>query len=393
MFEYALKGRPRYWIWLGFLATLILIAFYFWNSVQQVGAGRFLGFHRDVIWGLFLGQLAFFVGAAAGAVMIVLPYYFHNYKEFSKIATLAEFYAAGMVVIAILSVFVYLGQPARAFFVLIYPSASSIILYDYIILTIYLILNLICGWATLHTTYKEVGYPSWLKPIIYLTVLWGPSIHIVTAFLFQGLPGREYWMTAIMAPKFLASAFSAGPAMLLVLALLARKLTGFDVGRKAIDTIAKIITYSFIVNLLLFTFEIFTAFYSGIHHHQAPFLYLFFGYQGHSEYVPLMWLFVILALLALILLVIPQLRRNETTLVLGCLAVVGSVWIDKGLGLMVGGSTPNTFHTITPYIPTFHELIIEVGVWAVGFAVVTVLWKIAISVYQSKEKGVFLKSS
>jgi Ni/Fe-hydrogenase subunit HybB-like protein len=393
MFEYALKGKPRYWIWLGFLATLILIAFYFWNLEHHIGAGRLLGLHRDLTWGLHIGQLAFFVGAAAGAVMIVLPYYFHNYKEFSKITILAEFFAVGMVVIAMLSVFVVMGQPPRVFYVLLYPTPNSIIFYDLIVLSGYLILNLICGWTVLHAEYKGVKYPAWLKPIIYLAILWGPSIHIVTAFLLQGLPGRDYWLTAIMAPRFLASAFSAGPALLIVLALLAKKLTGFDVGQKAIDTIAKIVTYAFIINLLFFGFELFTAFYSGIEHHKAPILYLFFGYEGHSEYVGLMWLSMILALIAVVLLVIPPLRRNETTLVLACLAVIASIWIEKGFALMIGGFTPNTFHTITPYKPTFPEFMIAIGTWAVGFTIVTILWKIAISVYQSKEKGVFIRSS
>ncbi len=392
MLEYALKGKPRYWIWLGFLGTLILIAFYFWNLEHHIGAGRLLGLHRDLTWGLHIGQLAFFVGAAAGAVMIVLPYYFHNYKEFSRITILAEFFAASMVIIAMLSVFVVMGQPSRVFNVLLFPTPNSIIFYDLIVLSGYLILNLLCGWTVLHAEYKEVKYPSWLKPIIYLAILWGPSIHIVTAFLLQGLPGREYWLTAIMAPRFLATAFAAGPSLLILLALLAKKLTGFDVGKKAIDTIAKIITYALIINLLLFSFEIFTAFYSGIHSHQSPFLYLFFGYEGHAEYVALMWLSMILAFLALILLVIPVLRKNEVSLSIACLAIIISIWIEKGFALMIGGFTPNVFHTITVYIPTFPEFMIALGTWAVGFTLLTILWKIAISVYQSKEKGVFIKS-
>jgi molybdopterin-containing oxidoreductase family membrane subunit len=393
MFEHALEGKPRYWIWLGFLVLLILIGIYYWNLEHHIGAGRVVGLHRDLTWGLHIGQLCFFVGAAAGAVMIVLPYYFHNYKEFGKITVLAEFFAVGMVVIAMLSVFVIMGQPWRVFYVLFYPRPNSIIFYDLIVLSVYLILNLICGWVVLHAEYKGVKYPSWLKPIIYLAILWAPLIHIVTAFLLQGLPGREYWLTAIMAARFLATAFSAGPALLIVLALIAKKITGFDVGTKAIDTIAKIVTYAFVINMLLFGFEVFTAFYSGIHSHQAPYLYLFFGYEGHAEYVSLMWTSMILAAIALILLITPATRRNETTLVLGCLSLIISVWIEKGLALMIGGFTPNVFHTITPYTPTFPEFMVAVGVWSVGFTVVTILWKIAISVYQAKEKGIFIKSS
>ena len=393
MLEYALKGRPKYWIWIGFLLLIIAIGFYYWILEHELGTGVVTGLHRDLTWGFHIGQLAFFVGAAASAVMIVLPYYFHNYKEFGRITVLAEFFAVGMVVVSMLSVFVIMGQPQRVFNVLLYPTPHSIIFYDLVVLSTYLFLNLLCGWTVLHAEYKETKYPSWLKPFIYWAILWGPSIHMVTAFLIQGLPGRGYWLTAIMAPRFLASAFSAGPALLLVLVLLLKKLTNFDVGKKAVDTLSKIITYAFIINLLFICFELFTAFYSGIPEHTDPFIYLFFGLQGHSEWVAFSWASVILAIIGLILLVIPATRKNETTLVLACICVVVSVWIDKGFLLMIGGFTPNPLGEVVPYKPTFAEVMIGVAAWAIGFLIVTILWKIAVSVYQSKNLVVKLKGN
>lgn len=393
MLEYALKGRPKYWAWIIFLLVIIAIGFYFWIIEHKKGTGIICGLHNSVVWGFHIGQLAFFVGAAASAVMIVLPYYFHNYKEFGRITILAEFFAVGMVIISMLSVFVIMGQPYKVFNVLLYPTPHSIIFYDLIVLSVYLFLNLLCGWTVLHAEYKGTKYPSWLKPFIYWAILWGPAIHIVTAFLIQGLPGRGYWLTAIMAPRFLASAFSAGPAFLIVLALLLKKLTNYDVGKKAIDTISKIVIYAFIINLLLIFFELFTAFYSNIPHHKEPFIYLLFGLEGHAEWVPFAWASVILAIIGLVLLVIPKTRKNETTLVLGCISIILSVWIDKGLLLMVGGSIPNPEGVIVPYKPTLGEILIGAGVWAVGFLVVTILWKIAVSVYKSKDLVVKMKSS
>lgn len=391
MFEYALKGRPKYWIWVIFLLILIGIGFYYWLLEHHLGSGVTTGLHRDLTWGFHIGQLAFFVGAAASAVMIVLPYYLHNYKEFGKMTTLAEFFAVGAVIIAMLSVFVIMGQPQRVFYVLYFPTPNSIIFYDLIVLSVYLFLNLLCGWTVLHATYKETAPPKWIKPFIYWAILWAPSIHIVTAFLLQGLPGRHYWLTAIMAPKFLASAFCAGPALLIVLALLAKKVANFDVGKKAIDTVSKIVTYSFIVYILLILFEIFTAFYSGIHFHQAPFLYLIKGLEGHSEWVPVTWFAIVCGLIALILLLVPATRKNETTLTVACILLVLSVWCEKSVMLMVGGFTPNPFETVTPYKPAFPEIMVAVGVWSVGALVITILWKIAISVYHSKNLVVKFK--
>ena len=384
MLEKALRGSKKYWLWVLFLLSIIFIGFLCYLYQFKIGLG-ITGMSRDVSWGFYIANFTFLVGVAAGAVMIVLPYYWHNYKEYGKITVLGEFLAVAAVTMCILFVFVDLGQPMRVLNVIRFPTPNSVMFYDVIVLNGYLLLNLICGWTVLHAEYKGTKYPSWLKPVIYLAIVWAPSIHIVTAFLYQGLPGRHFWLTAVMAPRFLASAFSAGPALVLVVALLLKKIANFDPGKKAIDSLAKTVTYAFIINVLLFIFELFTAFYSGIHSHQAPIKYLFVGLEGHAEWVPFMWIATILAIIGILLLVIPQTRKNETTLVLACIAVFISCWIDKGIGLITGGYTPTPFETVTPYRPTLPEIGITLGVWAIGFLIMTILYKIALEVKASKE--------
>jgi len=384
MLEKALHGSRKYWLWLGFLGILIFIGFLCYLYQWKIGLGV-TGMSRDVSWGFYIANFTFLVGVAAGAVMIVLPYYWHNYKVYGKITVLGEFLAIAAVLMCMLFVFVDIGQPMRVLNVLRYPTPHSVFFFDACVLSGYLLLNLICGWTVLHAYYKETKYPSWLKPIIYLAILWAPSIHIVTAFIYQGLPGREYWLTAIMAPRFLASAFCAGPAFIIVAALLLKQLTGFDPGDKAIDSLAKTVAYAFIINLLLVIFEVFTALYSGIPAHRAPLEYLFVGLDGHAEWVPFMWAEVIMAITAVVLLIIPATRKNKATLVIACICVFLSCWIDKGIGLIVGGYTPTPFDTITTYIPTLPEIGIAVGIWAVGFFVLTVLYKIFLGVHRAKE--------
>jgi len=384
MIEKALVGSKKYWIWVIFLLSIIFIGFLCYLYQLKVGLG-ITGMSRDVSWGFYIANFTFLVGVAASAVMVVLPYYWHNYKDFGKITILGEFLAVAAVTMCVLFVFVDLGQPMRVLNVLRYPTPNSILFYDVIVLNGYLLLNLLCGWTVLHAEYKGTKYPSWLKPFIYLAIVWAPSIHIVTAFLYQGLPGRHFWLTAIMAPRFLASAFSSGPALIIIIALLLKKVANFDVGKKAIEKLSQIVTYAFILNILFFIFEVFTAFYSGIPGHKAPITYLFFGLEGHAEWVPFMWTAYILAAIALLLLVIPKTRKNETTLALACLAVFIAAWIDKGIGLITGGYTPTPFETITPYRPTLPEVGITLGVWATGFLIMTILYKIALGVKSSKE--------
>ncbi len=384
MIEKALRGSKKYWLWLAFLASIIFIGFLCYLKQWQVGLG-ITGMSRDVSWGLYIANFTFLVGVAAGAVMIVLPYYWHNYKEYGKITVLGEFLAVAAVLMCLLFIFVDLGKPMRALNVLRYPTPHSVFFFDACVLSGYLLLNILCGWTVLHSEYKGTKYPSWLKPFIYLAILWAPSIHIVTAFIYQGLPGRHFWLTAVMAPRFLASAFCAGPAFIIIVALLLKRVANFDPGKKAIESLSKTVAYAFIINILLFFFELFTSFYSGIPSHKAPIKYLFVGLHGHAEWVPFMWAGAILAAIAIILLVIPATRKNEATLVLACISVFLACWIDKGIGLIVGGYTPTPLETITVYRPTLPEIGIALGVWAVGFFVLTVLYKIIIEVKKSKE--------
>jgi [DsrC]-trisulfide reductase subunit P len=183
-----------------------------------------------------------------------------------------------------------------------------------------------------------------------------------------------------MAARFLASAFAAGPALLIMLALIVRKVTKFDPGKEPIQAVGKIVTYAMFANVFLLGLEFFTAFYSGIPGHALPFKYLYVGLDGHAELVPLMWTSTILAVLALVLLVFPSIRKKEGMLALACGSLFISLWIDKGFGLIIGGFVPNPFEEVHPYWPTMPEALITLGVWAIGFLVLSMLYKIAVSV-------------
>jgi Ni/Fe-hydrogenase subunit HybB-like protein len=202
----------------------------------------------------------------------------------------------------------------------------------------------------------------------------------VTAFLYAGLPGRDYWLSAILAARFLASAFAGGPALLILLALLLRKLTKFDAGKEAIAAVGRIVTYAMVANVFFLGLEVFTAFYSGLPGHEHPFVYLYSGLEGHTNLVLLMRTSAVLAGVSLFILLIPALRRREGLLATACVALFASLWIDKGLGLVIGGFIPNPFEGVTEYWPTVPEAMITIGVWALGLLILTILYKIVVTV-------------
>ncbi|MBN2031835.1 MAG: polysulfide reductase NrfD [Deltaproteobacteria bacterium] len=379
MLDKALKGSPRYWGWVVILLGLIGAGFGFY--LYQFSEGlKITGMSRDVSWGFYIGQLTYFVGVAASGVMVVLPYYLHDYKAFGRITVLGEFLAVASIIMCGLFVMVDLGNLPRMLNIIIYPNPTSILFWDMIVLNVYMLLNLVIGWNVLSAEKKGMPYAGWVKVLVYISIPWAFSIHTVTAFLYAGLPGRHYWLTAIMAARFLSSAFCSGPALLILLCLIVRKFTRFDPGKEQIHTLGSIVTYAMILNVFFFALELFTAFYSQIPGHMHPIVYLFAGLEGHSRLVPWMWTAAFFAFVALLLLIIPATRRKIDVLAVACVCVVIATWIDKGLGLVIGGFVPNAFDRVFEYWPTFPEIMISVGVWATGFFVLTILYKVATSV-------------
>jgi Ni/Fe-hydrogenase subunit HybB-like protein len=381
MLEKALVGSQKYWLWVLFLLAVLGIGF--GAYIMQLNLGlKITGMSRDVSWGFYIAQLTYLVGVAASAVMVVLPYYLHNYKAFGKITILGEFLAIAAVLMCMLFVFVDLGQPQRILNVMLFPTPNSILFWDMVVLSGYLFLNALIGWTVLGAERKAVPPPKWIKPFIYISIPWAVSIHTVTAFLYAGLPGRHFWLTAIMAARFLASAFCSGPALLVLFIFILRRFAKFDPGREPVQSLAKIITYAMILNVFFLGLELFTAFYSQIPGHMHTFQYLYRGLEGHGMLVPWMWVSAILAVVSLVLLINPGTRRDESVLPWALVALVGATWIDKGLALVAGGFIPSPLEHVTEYWPTTPELLISFGVYAIGFLVLTVLYKVAVGVKQ-----------
>jgi molybdopterin-containing oxidoreductase family membrane subunit len=386
MIELSLKGGKAYWCWIAALVAIIAIGLAAYKHQYEFGLGV-TGLSRDISWGFYIAQLTFLVGVAASAVMVVLPYYLHNHKAFGRLTVIGEFTAVASVTMCGLFLFVDIGQPERALNVFLYPSPHSIVFWDSMVLIGYLFINIIVGWKVTEAERNGVKPEAWVYPIIYVSIPWAFAIHTVTAFIYCGLPGRGFWLTAIMAPRFLASAFSAGPAFLVLVCLVLRRTGRLDPGRDAVQTLAKIITYGLAANLFFLACEVFVVFYSGLPDHVQHFKYLYFGLEGHSLLAPWMWTALLLMSVSCILLIIPSTRKNENILAVTCVALFIGTWIDKGLGLVTGGFVPTTLHRVQDYIPTLPEVLISTGIFGVGLLVLTILLKLVVEVRRETKGG------
>ncbi|MEW6348197.1 MAG: sulfate reduction electron transfer complex DsrMKJOP subunit DsrP [Thermodesulfobacteriota bacterium] len=383
MLEKALRGSPGYFAWLVILLALVGLGSICYFRQLMYGLG-ITGMSRDVSWGLYIAQFTFLVGVAASAVMLVLPYYLHDHKIFGKITILGEFLAVAAVTMCLTFIIVDLGQPFRAFNVILYPTPNSVLFWDMVVLNGYLFLNIFIGWTLISAERKGVAAPKWIKPFIILSIPWAVSIHTVTAFLYAGLPGRHFWLTAIMAPRFLASAFAAGPALLIIFCYILKRFAGFEAGWEAIKSLSKVVAYAMVISVFFVLCEIFTVFYSQIPEHMSHFVYQWVGlmHDDHLywKFVPWMWACGALAITACVLLIVPQWRNNEAILPWACAAVFFSLWIEKGITLTTTGFIPSPTETITEYTPSLNEIGVTLGVWALGFLVLTILYKVALAV-------------
>lgn len=382
------RSGPKYWAWIILLLALIVIGFATYIYQMTVGF-QVTGMSRDISWGLYIGHLTFFVGVAAGGVMIVLPYYFHNAKDYGRITVIGEFLAIAALVMALLFVVVDVGVPTKILNVWLYWTPKSMLCWDSIVLPTYLVLNIVVGYQVLQAENKGLHYKKWVKVLAMISVPVAFSIHIVTAFLYSGLPSRHYFLTAVLPAKFLASAFATGPALIILICFLLKKLTGFDAGEKAIKMLSTTAIYAYIATMIMMAGEFFTAYYSGVPAHKIALTYLFFGYHGHNEFVPLMMLFVVCVIVTLVLLIPTKFRYNKATMIVGCICLFLSMYIEKGLTFVIGGLSENPFGEIVDYIPGKIELAVIVGVFAIGILILSILLKMVTVVKYDNDEGAF----
>jgi Ni/Fe-hydrogenase subunit HybB-like protein len=379
----ATTGGRRYHLWMGSL-TLIILAGAYAYSVQLREGLSVTGMSDHVSWGLYISNFTFLVGMAAAAMMLVLPAYILQAVDFGRAVLIAEGVAVAALVMSLAFVVVDIGNPLAAWHLvpvigyLNWPR--SLLAWDVIVLNGYLVLNLVIPFYILYSHYtgrspEKHRYLPWM----YIAAMWAVSIHMVTAFLLAGLPARPFWNTALLGPRFLASAFTAGPAFMILLLWFIRRETRYDISDAVFAKLALITAVAAQINFVMLISEIFYKFYSPTHH-SINATYLFFGLEGHRALVPWIWTAVLLNLGATVALMIHPLRRNPRWLMAACVVLFVSIWIEKGMGLVIPGFVPSPLGEIVEYSPTWVELLVTAGVWALGLFVLTLLVRVALPI-------------
>ena len=378
-----LRGSKRYYAWMGFLAVIILIGVV--GYIHQLNEGLIVTNMTDqVSWGAYIANFTYIVGLAAASVMLVIPAYFYKIKELVHITFVGKLFAVASIIMCLLFVVVDMGRPDRFWHIMPFVGRMnfpySILAWDVIVLSGYLLLNLHIPGYLLYKKY--IGDPptdNYYKPFVYIAVFWAISIHTVTAFLYAGLGGRPFWNSAIVAPRFIASAFAVGPCFLLIALQFIRKYTHLKVEHYIYTVLKRIIAVAMIINLFLLGSEVFKEFYTQSAHTAAA-KYLFFGLHGHNMLVPYIWIAVVFNVIATIIFASRKLSRRMRLVNVACVLAIVGIWVEKGMGLLVPGFIPSPLGDIVEYTPSITEISVSAGIWALGFFLFTLFLKAAIPI-------------
>jgi Ni/Fe-hydrogenase subunit HybB-like protein len=385
-------GPPIYLIWI--IALMIGAAIGIAAYVQQLRVGLIAtGMTSYVSWGFYIGNFTFLVGVAAAAVLLIIPAYLYDFGPIRDIVIVGEALAVSALCMCLMFVTADLGRPDRVWHLIpglgILNIPSSLLGWDIVVLNGYLVLNIfIPGFILWHAYHEKQMNMKVLWPFILLSIPWAVSIHTVTAFIYNGLAARPFWNASILAPRFLASAFCSGPALIIILYQIVRRYTKFHVKDEALHKIAEMISVAMAVNLFLLGAEFFKELYSNTHH-LSPLKYLYLGLHGKGVFVPWIWAALVFNVIAFVIFLVPRTRKNFATLNLACGLIILGIWIEKGMGLIIPGFIPAPLGEVWEYVPTATELRVSLGIWALGLLILTVILKIIIPI----ETGEFTKGS
>lgn len=382
-FRLSFVGDRRYYAWMFVLTAFVLAGI--WAYSRQIMQGLCTtGMTDQVSWGFYIANFTFLVGMAAAAVMLVIPVYIFKNRELHHLVIFGELFAVAAIVMAMLFVTVDLGRPDRFHHLLMkFNFPTSMLTWDVLVLNGYLLLNLhICGYLVYCAYRRRQPGKVFYIPFVFVAIVWAISIHTVTAFLYSGLGGRPFWNSAVVAPRFLASAFSAGPAFLILTLTVLSRFTSYPVAPKAFMTLRVVVAVALSINMFLLGSEAFTEFYTDSAH-GASAEYLFLGLHGRSALVPWIWAAVALNMIALVLLYLPV-SRNLKVLQAACVMLIVGIWIEKGMGMIVPAFVPTPLGEIVEYLPTLNETLVTLGIWAGGLLIYTILVRVTVPVLEGR---------
>jgi molybdopterin-containing oxidoreductase family membrane subunit len=383
----------RYWLWVGFLATLVAIGAFAWTMQIYYGL-QLTGLRQPVMWAFYITNFVFWVGIAHSGTLISAILYLFRTKWRTSIYRAAEAMTVFAVITAGLFPIIHLGRPWFAYWLapypnqrLLQPNFRSPLVWDFFAISTYLTVSTTFllmgmipdvavarerskGWRRILYSIFALGWTGtneqWRHfSMAYLLMagLATPlviSVHSVVSwdFAMAQLPG---WHSTIFAPYFVAGAIFSGCAMVITLMVPMRRLLGFEelLTPWHFDNLAKVILLMSLVVTYAYITETFMAWYSADPFEQMTFYMRYFG-----PWAPLFWTMAVCNCIIPLVLFSPRVRRNLWLLFVISLFINLGMWLERFV-IFAGSLTTNFDPSQWAfYAPRPVEIAITVGTFA-----------------------------
>lgn len=365
-------------------AAVTVIGLVLWG--MQLAGGFMDTAMRDFApWGINIALFMFFVGLSVGSMVVASSPCALGFEGFGGIAKMAAWVSICSTVLAIGFVVVDLGQPLRLWELFAYSNLSSPLMWDIIVLSVYLILSVVYLWTLLRTEKRQASAKA-LRIVSAVVLLWALVVCAVDGWIFGLMPSRALWNTALLAPWFVSSALASGTALVLVLAIVLRRAGYVDVREEHVARLAKLLGAFVCVDLFFFACDLVTEGFPGGSGASIV------GMLVAGQLAPFFWIQIVGCALAAVVCFVPKLRTSPLLVAAGLLTVAGV--FCKRMQLVVGGfqvpsldyATFVTPFTVTSdwgvglagayegmiYAPTLPEVGLALGVLSLGVLLVLV---------------------
>ena len=410
----------RFW----FFILIMFAGVGLWGWIIQIKTGLGVTGMRDYVsWGMYIANFVFFVAVSLIGFLISSALHLLKINWAKPVSRVAEQVAIAAVALAGVIIIMDMGRPDRFLNIFLHGRFASPIIWDVTVITTYLVISILLfyiplipdlalmrdrmsdelpkwklklytvlalGWNGKAEQYKVIYHT--LRILMLLIIPVGLSIHTVTSWLFAATL-RSGWDTAIFGPYFVAGAFVAGTAAVILVMYIYRLRFGLKDYFKdyQFDQMGKLLVFVCLVYLYFNINEYLVPGYKmkaadGIHLKElfaGNFSEMFWIAQGAGLLLPI------------ILLLIPYFRKPLPIAIISFVVLVAA-WLKRYIIVI-----PTLEHPFLPvqnvpelyqnYSPTSIEITITVFSFVTSFLIITVLAKLfpVITIWEyAEEQGI-----
>lgn len=394
----------HFWYFLLIMFAIVGI----WGWFVQIRDGLGVTGMRDYVsWGMYIGNFVFFVAVSLIGFLISSALHLLKIHWAKPISRVAEQIAIAAVALAGIIIVMDMGRPDRFLNIFLHGRFASPIIWDVTVVTTYLVISVLLfyiplipdlalirdrgtddipkwkmniykilalGWKGNAEQYKLVSHAMRILMILIIPV--GLSIHTVTSWLFAATL-RSGWDTTIFGPYFVAGAFVAGSAAVVILMYAYRNRYGlkdyfgevqFDYMGKLLVLVCLVYLYFNVNEFLVPAYKMKTA--EGIHLRN-----LFTG-----SYSTMFWFTQIFGLILPIVLMVCKFFRKPVPLTIISVFILVASWFKRYVIVVPTMEHPflpvqNVPENFQHYSPTSIEVMITIFPFMMSLLIITVLAK------------------